>query len=226
MTYPEDRVLVGVIKRKRDLVFAREDHWYRIPASRMTRGIQAEYLALFLSHAFGALNGGVHHYTRIQGTELVYRRWLLPDEAHHKRSGELYYKVALGELHQKIPPILNPRQRTFSFIYTTWDRFVHAQTIADLYSKADYFVERIYNAMQSNGLKPQRFWEAEGTSTRHAPGLSVLSADGPVYFSTTPGDDALYLDYTLAQDVILQRIRDEIDRHGGPVDMNAPLEGD
>ena len=28
---PEDSVLVGVINRKRDLVYALDQHWYRIP---------------------------------------------------------------------------------------------------------------------------------------------------------------------------------------------------
>ena len=41
--YAEDRVLVGVINRKKDLDQARYHHWYRIPRGRAAKGIHAEY---------------------------------------------------------------------------------------------------------------------------------------------------------------------------------------
>ena len=46
MTYPDDRVLVGVIKRKTDLMIAKNEHWYRIPKAQMPRGVDVEYIAL------------------------------------------------------------------------------------------------------------------------------------------------------------------------------------
>ena len=60
--FPEDRVLVGVINRKRDLAIAQAEGWYRIPQRRMPRGVNAEYIAFFLSRAFKAQNGGVYYY--------------------------------------------------------------------------------------------------------------------------------------------------------------------
>ena len=47
MTWPEDRVLVAAITRRRDLRLAREAGWYRIPFGRMPQGIPAEYIAFF-----------------------------------------------------------------------------------------------------------------------------------------------------------------------------------
>ena len=76
--YPEDRVLVAVINRARDLDCARHEHWYRVPYLQAPTGIYAEYVAFFLSRAFKEQNGGIHYYARRTGVELVRRRDLLP----------------------------------------------------------------------------------------------------------------------------------------------------
>ena len=158
--YPEDRVLVGVINRKRDLDTALYEHWYRVPQDRVPQGIHAEYLAFFLSRAFKDLNGGVHFYARRTGVELVRRRDLLPDEADHPRADRVYFKLQLGELRRKEPPVLNPTKRAVSFIYTTWDRFEQARVIADLFSEADHFVDRVFHALERSGVRPERNWQA------------------------------------------------------------------
>lgn len=132
MNQPDDRVLVCVINRKRDFDRLRDARWYRIPHAQMPTGVDAEILAFFLSRAFGELNGAVHAYARITGVELVYRKWLLPDEAAHARADGVYYRVAIGALERKHPPVLNTVGRRVAFIRTTWERFSVARTLADL----------------------------------------------------------------------------------------------
>jgi hypothetical protein len=222
---PEDRVLVGVINRKRDLVAARDEHWYRIPQARMPNGIYAEYIGFFLSGAFKELNGAVHYYAQRRGLELAYRRDLLPKEKKHKRADDVYYKVQLGELIGKVPPIRNTGRRSISFIYTTWDRFVKAQTIGDLYSKADYFVDRIYHALRDTGVRPQRLWEAEARENDGGAQLRVMCEQGIVIASTDLLDGAVFLDEEVEEDALLAAILAEIARQGGPVTVNLPVEG-
>jgi len=225
MTFAEDRVLVAVINRKTDFRAARDDHWYRIPVARLSRGVQAEYLGFFLSGAFKEQNGAVHYYAQVNGLELVKRRWLLPGEADHPRADEVYYRIALGDLIAKQPPIVNTTRRTIAFIFTTWDRFIHARSIPDLYSKDDYFVDRIYHALRGDGLRPERYWEAERRQHPNAPGLLLMTRDGPLYACTQAGDAALYLDMALSHDDILSKIREAITRRGGPADISVPLDG-
>lgn len=184
--YPEDRVLVGVVNRVRDLDHVRYDHWYRIPQGRISGGIHAEYLAFFLSRAFGERNGGIHFYARRTGHELVRRRDLLPDEAGHPRAGHLYYKVQLGELRERIPPIANPTRRPITFIYTTWDRFMAAKQISDLYSTADCFVDRVYCALRNAGIPAERIWEAEQISDDGGAQLKVSCREGELVATTAP----------------------------------------
>ncbi|MBC8170265.1 MAG: hypothetical protein H7X77_01275 [Anaerolineae bacterium] len=224
MTFPEDRVLVGVINRKRDLEYVLKDHWYRIPQAKMTRGIQTEYVAFFLSRAFGEQNGGIYYYARITGLELRYRRWLLPDEANHPNADEQYYRIALSEIHEKQPPIRNTGKRSIAFIYTTWDRFIHAQAISDLYSKADYFVDRIYHALRNAGMRPQRFWEAEAKNIPFAPGICIPSVDGPIYATLSKYENAIYMEWDATETAIVEAIREELRKRGGLADVNVPMD--
>ncbi len=223
--YPEDCVLVGVINRKRDLAIARDEHWYRVPQARLPRGVRAEYIGFFLSGAFGSRNGGVHYYAESTGLELARRRDLLPGEANHRRADEVYYRVALGDLIEKSPPVLNPTRRPISFIYTTWDRFIHARTVSDLYSEHDYFVDRIYHALRDSGMNAERSWDAERRDTGYPAHLRVPCQDGVFTASPEANGSWMLLDSAQDDDAILAAIKAEIARHGGPVTIGIPLEG-
>lgn len=196
MTFPDDRVLVGTITRKKDLAYARDAGWYRIPQARLPRGVQVEYLAFFLnSRVSGQPGGGIGYYARQSGVELAYRRDLLPDEADHPHAGDVYYKIQLRDWKVKDPPVLNPTKRSISFIYTTWDRFVHAHEIKDLYSDADYFVDRIYHALRNDGYTMERSWDAERRYTGYGAQIRILCQQGPLIGSTEgPSDDDIFLD--------------------------------
>lgn len=144
--YADDRVLVGVVKRVKDYEIIRNDHWYRIPQRQMPNGINAEYIAFFLSRrCFRQDGGAVASFARITGIELAKRADLLPGE--DMRSDEVYFKVQFRNLVDKSPPIVNGSRRPISFIRTTWDRFIAAATIPDLYSRAEFYVDRVHYAL-------------------------------------------------------------------------------
>ncbi len=139
MSWPDDRVLVGVINRLRDLNAARDAGWYRVPLLHYPYYLDAAYIGLFLSRAFGDMNGAVHYFAAVRGVELCYRHWLLPDESDHPRADALYYRVALGPLIPKVPPIRNSSKRRLAFVHTTWDRFSQARHISELYARDQRF---------------------------------------------------------------------------------------
>jgi hypothetical protein len=130
---PLDRILVCVLNRRRDFEQVRDGRWYRIPQAEMSDGVHAEFLAFFFSRAFGDLNGAIHCYAAVTGVELAYRDWLLPDEAAHPRADSVYYRVGLGPLQRKHPPVANVEKRPIAFIRTTWERFETARVVGDLY---------------------------------------------------------------------------------------------
>lgn len=226
--YPEDRVLVGVINRKKDLQKVLTEHWYRIPRSKAPHVVDAEYIAFYISSGLKAQNGGIHYYARRTGYELVRRRDLLPDQPDHPRADDIYYKMELGEVQQKIPPILNPTARPISFIFTTWDRFLNAATIADLYSKADWFVERVAHVLKNLGITAERTWQNEDPLEPIAQ-LRILCQQGIVTATTGEalgGDLALEpgeSDTEVAASVAA--IQQAVAALGGPVMVDIPPVG-
>lgn len=224
--YPHDQVLVGAITRKKDLRLAQDQHWYRIPQNRMPRGILAEYIAFFLNSRIAPENAsGIHYFARRSGVELAYRRDLLADETGHDRANDVYYKVSLEDFQQKQPPVLNPTNRRFAFILTTWDRFLKAHEIKDLYSDADYFVDRIYHALRHRGINGiERYWDAELPQTGEQAHLRILCEDGVVIAATEQGKGTIHLSRAEPEDRILAKIRAEIAKHGGPLMVNIPLD--
>jgi len=225
--FPEDRVLVGVINRQRDFSAVRDQHWYRIPRERAPRSIDAEYIAFYFSRAFKEQNGGIHYFARRLGHELVRRRDLIPEESGHARADSLYYKMQLGDLQQRPEPILNPTRRPISFIFTTWDRFQAARTIADLYSKADWFVERVLHVLKASGITPSRRWESEDRAAQLAE-LRIQCERG-ILTATFGGTDNGNLNFAAGDSeeeitAAASSIRAAIEALGGPIFVDIPLD--
>lgn len=136
--YPEDRVLVGVVPRKRDWEIVQAERWYRVPVKHAPPGIpDFDWLAFYFTRAFGEDRWAIHYYCAVLGHELVTRRDLIPSEPNHPRACEWYYKMQLGPLQHKIPPIISPRWHRITFIVTTGDRFMHATEVAELFDPAN-----------------------------------------------------------------------------------------
>ena len=221
--YPNERVLVGVINRKKDFVIAQEQHWYRIPQKQLPHGVNAEYIALFLSgKPFKEQSGGIAYFARITGHELARRKDLLPDE--DKRSEEVYYKIQFKSLIEKDPPIVNESKRSISFVRTTWDRFISAKTIADLYSREDYFVDRIYHALRNRGVQATPYWSTDYRETGYPAQIRIVSDNGSEFVvSSDPKSGEMNLLDDVPEDEILQAILRRIAGEDGPSNIDIPI---
>jgi hypothetical protein len=220
--YPEDRVLVAVITRPEDFQVARDQGWYRVPEKKAPRGVFFEYVAFYFTSAFGEQGYAVHYYARRLGHELATRRELLPGESDHPRAGERYYKLQLGPLQKREPPIVSLRWRRISFILTTWDRFQAAEEINDLFADGDEFVDRLYHALREEGLAPERQYPVREAGVDYVASLAVPCREGvlgieiadaqpnrPESLLFTPG--AVLADLAAC----LQVVHTEVDRRGG-----------
>jgi hypothetical protein len=216
--YPEDRVLVGIVPNPHDFEIAREQHWYRVPLRHAPKGIHAEYVAFYFTKAFGEeLQWAIHFYARRTGHELVRRIDLLPDEPGHPYAQERYYKLQLGPIHQKEPPIVSARWRRVTFIHTTWDRFVAAREINDLFSTDDIFVDRIYHTLKERGIAPKRDVRVREGRAEYTVDILIPCRDGAVMLTTGQEcpPDALTLVGDERRD--MTAIESEIARRGGPL---------
>jgi hypothetical protein len=218
--YPEDRVLVAVITRPQDFEIARDCGWYRVPESKATPGIFFEYVAFYFTAAFGQQKWSVPYYARCLGHELVTRRDLLPGEPDHPRAGKRYYKLQLGPLQKREPPILSQRWRRLAFIHTTWDRFQAAQEINDLFVEGGEFVDRLYHTLREEGLAPERCYPVREAGVEYLLAVpcraGVLGVEVAAAGTGPPGA-LLFAPQAVAADpaACLELIRAEVDRRGG-----------
>ncbi len=184
--YPEDRVLVAIMPSPRDMAIVREDGWYRIPEKRAPKGVHAEYLAFYYNHSFGGQKWAIHYYARQVGYELMGRRDLLPAEPDHPRADELYFTIQLGPLQQLARPIVSLRWRRISFVHPTWDRFMDAAEINDLFVEGEPYVDRLYYALREAGIFPERGYQVREGGVQYQVDLAIPCRDGVV--SVTVGD--------------------------------------
>jgi len=220
--HPEDRVLVAVMNRRQDLEIARDLGWYRVPYSKASRGVHFEYVAFYFTAPFGEQRWAVHYYARRQGHELVTRAELLPGEPDHPRAGEFYYKIQLGPLQKREPPIVSHRWRRVSFIHTTWDRFQAAEEINDLFSEEDEFVDRLYHALRESNLSPEREYPVREGGVEYIVRLALPCRNGVVTVQVGAADGCPLGTLRLQPEDLgtdlqscLDTIRDAVERRGG-----------
>lgn len=228
--HPEDRVLVAVMSRPQDLAIARDQGWYRVPEKKATRGVFFEYVAFYFTSAFGEQGWAVHHYARRLGHELVMRRDLLPGEPDHPRAGEPYYKLQLGPLQTREPPIVSRRWRRITFLHTTWDRFEAAEEINDLFAEGGEFVDRLYHALREDHLAPERQYPVREGGVDYLVDLAVPCRQGVISVHVTGGEPLApgalrFPPEAVAGDAegCVQAIRTEVERRGGVLPWDESL---
>ena len=200
--YPEDRVLVAYMPKPSDFAIVQQESWYRIPEKHVPKGLYAEYLAFYFGRAFDDDKWAIRYYAPRLGHELLTRRALLPDEPNHPRADDLYYKVQLGPLHQLDRPIISLRWRRVTFIHTTWDRFVDATEINDLFVEGGEYVDRLYAALKERGVQAERQYRVEEPGAHYEVPLTVICKEGRI--DIQPAQFAHLSPQQVANDIVQQ----------------------
>lgn len=129
---PTALILVAVMKDPRDLEIVRLLGWYRIPLRTSPKVVTVDYLAFYQTSAFGDEKWRIQYVAPVRGHELTTRAELLRDEVDHPRAREEYYKIQLGSLVPLSKPILAVKWRRITFLYTTGEYLLEAETVNDL----------------------------------------------------------------------------------------------
>jgi hypothetical protein len=137
MLSPSDLVLVCLIPKPRDMEIARLLGWYRIPLRTAPKVVSVDYLAFYQPGSFGERGGQIEFVAPVRGHELTTRAELLRDEADHPRANEEYFKVQIGPLERLSRPIVAEKWRRLTFLYTTGEYVLKADTLNDLVVQSD-----------------------------------------------------------------------------------------
>ena len=129
---PTSLILVTILLSPRDLEIARVLGWYRIPLRTAPKVIAVDYLAFYQTAAFGELKWQIEFVAPVLGHELVSRAELMRVESDHPRAHEEYFKLQLGSLERLPKPILAQNWKRLTFLYTTGDYLLNAETLNDL----------------------------------------------------------------------------------------------
>jgi hypothetical protein len=137
MITPTDLILVCVLPGPRDLEIARLLGWYRIPFRTAPKVVAVDALAFYQPGTFGESGGRIEFLAPVRGYELTTRAELLRDEPEHPRAGEEYFKLQLGPLEKLAHPVMADKWRRLTFLYTTGEYLLKAQTLNDLVVQSD-----------------------------------------------------------------------------------------
>jgi hypothetical protein len=137
MLAPTDLILVCVLPGPRDLEIARLLGWYRIPFRTAPKVVAVDALAFYQPGTFGESAGRIEFLARVCGHELTTRAELLRDEPDHPHAREEYYKVQLGPLEKLPHPVTADKWKRLTFLYTTGEYLLKAQTLNDLVVQSD-----------------------------------------------------------------------------------------
>ena len=217
MFHAADRVLVGVMPDPQDLRLAQDEGWYRIPVQHAPEcTTDAAVLAFYFTAAFAQEKWAVHWYAEVRGHELVLRRDLFPSDPAHPRADQRYYKMQIGPLIRREPPIPSLRWRRVSFIATTWDRFSAAEELNDLYESG---ADGLYVTLKESGFFPERDYLIRDDQDGYVADLVVPCRDGlvKVVCGDVPASpDAL-------RDPDPEAVRQAVASLGGPLSPKARL---
>jgi len=133
-------VLIAIMNNPLDLVIARDQHWYRIPVRSVDNLLRErwppQWLAFYQTKVFGDEAYAVNYYAHVLDIRKVFRWELFPDQPKDEKAQRRYCQLILSPLQRLPRPILSPHWRRIVFIPTTWEKFVSAVEINDLYDES------------------------------------------------------------------------------------------
>lgn len=152
-------VLVAIINNERDFDIVQNQNWYRIPVYSVEKWLEKRWpplwIAFYQTKVFGDEACSVSYYAQVLDIRTVSRWQLFPNDIPDKKSNKRYYQLILNPL-QKLPkPILSRRWRRIVFIPTTWQKFINAIEINDLFDESP-LEDRLWAELKRHNIPAER----------------------------------------------------------------------
>jgi hypothetical protein len=153
---PSSLILVAFIPLPRDLEIARVLGWYRIPLRTAPKVVSVDYVAFYQPASFGENRWRIEYFAPVRGHELVTRAELLQDEPDHPKAREEYFNIQLGTLARLPNPILAEKWKRVTFLFTTGEYLLRAETINDLIVHTEER-QRLWRALRERAEQSQTY---------------------------------------------------------------------
>jgi very-short-patch-repair endonuclease len=170
-----------------DFAIAGDEHWYRIPVhvveSRLKKCWPPQCLAFYQTKVFGSEAYAVNYYSRVLAVHKVFRWQLFAEQPRDERGKQRYYKLWLSPLQRLPQPILSRRWRLIVFIPTTWQKFVNAVEINDLYDESP-LEDRLWAELKRLNINAERQEFVRVKGRNYALDFAIYCASGKIDVET------------------------------------------
>lgn len=150
-------VLVAFLPHKGDFAILQEQNWYRIPVNNTPKRFPPDYLAFYQPKSFGNDAFRIRYYGRVINIEKISRRELFPNEIVSEKADRLYYRITIEHLEKHPRPIPSYFPRKFVFLPTTWDKFINADELNDLFDES-YLEDLLWAELKKRKIRAERQW--------------------------------------------------------------------
>jgi very-short-patch-repair endonuclease len=141
-------VLIAIINDLLDFETVRCQHWYRIPVSSQEKWLKDRWppdiVGFYLAKKFGLEAFEVNYFAQVMEIHEKVRWELVGGNPGHPHNHWRYHQLILGPLQRLPEPIINRRRRRIIFIPSTYDQFIKAKEINDLYNESS-LENRLWN---------------------------------------------------------------------------------
>jgi very-short-patch-repair endonuclease len=146
---------------------ARDERWYRIPVESAHKWLKnrwpPSWLAFYQTKVFKDEAYAINYFSKVHEVREVSRQELFPNEPDNEKTARLYYQLVLGAMQTRPEPIVSHRWRRITFICTTWQKFLNADEINDLYDESP-LEDQLWTELKRLGINAERqeFIKAKG----------------------------------------------------------------
>jgi very-short-patch-repair endonuclease len=206
-------VLVAIMNQPLDFVIARDQHWYRIPVTSAEKWLRScwppGWLAFYQTKVFGDEAYAVNYYARVLDIRKVFRWELFPEEPHTGKGIRQYFKLSLSPLERMARPIVSRRLRRIVFIPTTWQKFVMAEEMNDLWDESP-LEDQLWTEFKRLSINAERQERVRVTGRSYRLDFALYCASGKIDVETD--GDSWHAD---PERIPLDNLRDnDLETHG------------
>lgn len=154
---PNNKVLVALLRDKKDFAILQTEGWYRIPVEHTPRRWPPDFIGFYQPKSFGTDAFRIRYFGKVTRIDQVQRRELFPNEFVSVKANRLYYRIQFEPLKEHPRSIPCRLARKVVFIPTTWHKFIHADELNDLYDESP-LEDLLWADLKGRKILAERQW--------------------------------------------------------------------
>ncbi len=153
-------MLVALIRDKKDFAILKNEGWYRIPVIHTPKRWPPDYIAFYQPLAFGNDAFRIRFYGKVAQINQATRRELFPNEFESELSNKVYHRIQIERLEERHTPILARFARPVVFVPTTWQKFMAAEELNDLFDESP-LEDLLWEELKRHKVPAERQWRIQ-----------------------------------------------------------------